>query len=74
VREEDREKDKVVVKSSTVYAVIDGQVLGIIAFYNKEDAEAWAQKNQPQGEALAYSIVAVGVYPDVESAGTGSLL
>jgi hypothetical protein len=54
----------------TIYAVIDGQVLGIIAFDKKEDAETWAQQNQQQGEgALVYSVTEVPVYADVKSAG-----
>lgn len=53
----------------TVYAVIDGEVLGIIAFENKTDAETWASQNQEGGESLALGVTEVKVFPDVASAG-----
>jgi len=50
-----------------VYAVIDGEVLGIIAFEKEDDAKTWAANNQPGGEALALGVQAVTVYPDVDA-------
>jgi hypothetical protein len=52
----------------TVYAVIDGMVVGIIAFEKEADAQTWAKTNQEGGEALGLDVKAVSVYPDVASA------
>ena len=51
-----------------VFAVIDGTVLGIVAFENEQDAKAWASQNQEGGETLSYQVQAVPVYSDVASA------
>jgi hypothetical protein len=51
-----------------VFAVIDGMVVGIIAFEKEADAQTWANQNQEGGEALGLAVTPVSVYPDVASA------
>jgi hypothetical protein len=52
----------------TVYAVVDGMVLGLLAFEHEADAQEWAKDNQETGESLGLAVQPVQLYPDFKSA------